>query len=277
MRPNQFINVFALPILLVVFFMACKREPEGIVLPDADLDAEADSVCNEGLRAFSENDEMEAYRSFSKIIIDFPEDAEAYALRSRVLFACGMVNEAVDDYYRAMRLDSSYTIVYDGKMQTSKISGKKLNMDKVLVVGFDVINWILTRAAKKYNDFKPKDAIEDYNRVIQLMPDSVDGYFYRANCYIVLKQYQAAERDYSWVIKLEPTNADAYYSRACANYQLWQRYDALSDLKIAENLGFGPALGYFPILKAFEMGCNNSDKLFRFMDLFKEGIVTTFD
>ena len=59
-------------------------------------------------------------------------------------------------------------------------------------------------------------AIEDYNTVIKLNPDSVEAYIHRGLAYHHKGEYDRAIGDFTKAIELEPNYAGAYYDRGVA-------------------------------------------------------------
>jgi len=58
---------------------------------------------------------------------------------------------------------------------------------------------------------KYQEAIENFNKAIELDPNSVAFYFARGDVYEILKKYEEAINDYDKAIKLEPNNSYFYY------------------------------------------------------------------
>ena len=59
-------------------------------------------------------------------------------------------------------------------------------------------------------------AIEDYDTVIKLNPDSVDAYIHRGLAYHHKGEYDRAIGDFTKAIELKPNCAGAYYDRGVA-------------------------------------------------------------
>ena len=59
-------------------------------------------------------------------------------------------------------------------------------------------------------------AIEDYNTVIEMKPDSVEAYIHRGLAYHHKGEYDRATEDFNKAIELEPNYAGAYYDRGVA-------------------------------------------------------------
>jgi tetratricopeptide (TPR) repeat protein len=72
-------------------------------------------------------------------------------------------------------------------------------------------------------------AIEEYDRAIELDPDFADAYVGRGDAYYYLGEYQPAIEDYDQAIELDPDYADAYDSRGWAHYYLGLETEAEAD------------------------------------------------
>jgi tetratricopeptide (TPR) repeat protein len=67
--------------------------------------------------------------------------------------------------------------------------------------------------AKEY-----RDAIADFNRVLQITSNDIDTLFYRSYLYAEIKDYDGAIAGYTELIELKPDNAVYYYNRGIAYY-----------------------------------------------------------
>ena len=101
---------------------------------------------------------------------------------------------------------------------------------------------------------KPVKAIDydiikqDLDKVIELAPDFVYGYYNRANIYSLMKDYRAALIDYDKAIHLDPNFADAYFNRGLVNIYLGNNRQGILDLSKAGELGLFSA---YNIIKRF--------------------------
>jgi tetratricopeptide (TPR) repeat protein len=59
-------------------------------------------------------------------------------------------------------------------------------------------------------------AIKDFSKAIKLDPNNADAYFFRGSVYGQLKQYEKAIEDFNRAIELNPTDIGAYYYRVLA-------------------------------------------------------------
>ena len=70
------------------------------------------------------------------------------------------------------------------------------------------------------------NAIADFNKNIELKPDSTDGYNSRGNAYEDKDQYERAIQDYNQAIHIDSKYSLAYYNRGLA-------YNHLGDFDLA--------------------------------------------
>jgi tetratricopeptide (TPR) repeat protein len=89
---------------------------------------------------------------------------------------------------------------------------------------------------------------QDLDKVIELVPDFVYGYYNRANIYSLMKDYRAALVDYDKAIHLDPNFADAYFNRGLVNIYLGNNRQGILDLSKAGELGLFSA---YNIIKRF--------------------------
>ena len=86
-------------------------------------------------------------------------------------------------------------------------------------------------------------AIEDYDRAIEIRPGYVDAYNNRGNAYIALGNYKQAIEDYGRAIEIKP-DADAYYNRGHAYADLGNHRQAIEDYGRAIKIKPGYADAY---------------------------------
>lgn len=77
-------------------------------------------------------------------------------------------------------------------------------------------------------------ALENYNLVLEHTPENVKGYFNRASVHMAMEQYQAALNDYTKAIELYPDFANAYLQRGRLKEMLRDYQGARSDKATAE-------------------------------------------
>ena len=102
----------------------------------------------------------------------------------------------------------------------------------------------VTRGLAYHNLGNRQQAINDYNKAIQLNPQDDAAYKYRGLSYAMLGNHQQAINDYSKAIELGPKDARAYYSRGISYLLLKNKQKAIEDVKTAAKLGYKDAQDY---------------------------------
>lgn len=89
---------------------------------------------------------------------------------------------------------------------------------------------------------------KDLDKVIELAPDFVYGYYDRGNVFSALKDYRSALEDYNKVIEMDPEFAEAYFNRGLTHIFLGNNKQGIMDLSKAGELGIVSA---YNIIKRF--------------------------
>ena len=89
---------------------------------------------------------------------------------------------------------------------------------------------------------------KDLDKVLELAPDFVYGYYNRANVSSALKDYRTALEDYNKVIELDPEFAEAYFNRGLTQIFLGNNKQGILDLSKAGELG---VISAYNIIKRF--------------------------
>jgi tetratricopeptide (TPR) repeat protein len=76
---------------------------------------------------------------------------------------------------------------------------------------------------------QPREAIEEYNKAIELDPEMADAYNNRGRAYIVRGMYESAIEDLDEAIRLDPEMAIAYNNRGLAYVGLGEYERAIED------------------------------------------------
>jgi tetratricopeptide (TPR) repeat protein len=69
---------------------------------------------------------------------------------------------------------------------------------------------------------RESDAVAEYNKAIELDPESAEAYYRRGMSYDSLGEFECAVEDYTEAIRLDPDYPEAYSFRATAHYMLMQ-------------------------------------------------------
>jgi len=110
------------------------------------------------------------------------------------------------------------------------------------------VDELLKSGDKKLTARKYKEALEDFNKAVELDPYSADIYNYRGMTKYFLEDYQGALADFNKTIELQPDYAEAYNLRGVVKGELNDNKGACEDWEKSFELGFKNA---FVLLKKF--------------------------
>ena len=88
---------------------------------------------------------------------------------------------------------------------------------------------LLHRATTRYYDRKYEEVVSDCNKVLEIDPNSIDGYILRGKAKGNLNQNFEAITDFNDVLDLDDTNTEAYYYRGIAKGMLNRPTEAIED------------------------------------------------
>ena len=125
-------------------------------------------------------------------------EAERAYNKGTDIFRQGLFEGAVPHYTTAIQLDPNYADAYSSRGGLYSILGQY------------------------------EDALQDFEKAIQLDPDS-GPYIYRGITYSELGEYQKAINDYTRLIQIDPYDAYALHMRSLAYYSLGQTANAKDD------------------------------------------------
>jgi tetratricopeptide (TPR) repeat protein len=102
------------------------------------------------------------------------------------------------------------------------------------------VEWLNTY--HKLNQYE--EAIEDYNKAIELNPKNAEAYNNRGNAHSELNKHEEAIEDFNKAIELDPKYAEAYNNRGNAYYELNKHEEAIEDFNKAIELNPNFAAAY---------------------------------
>ena len=175
----------------------------------------------------------------SAAIVNNPQNADIRFARSMDFYLVQDWDNAVEDLTQAILCDGNYFLAYFNR---AMIRFKQLEYQK---------------AEKEFDESKPRiplkasdyDLIQrDLDKVVELVPDFVYGYYNRANVSVAMNDYRSALADYDKAIELDPKLADAYFNRGLVHIYLGNTKLGIQDLSKAGELGLYTA---YNVIKRF--------------------------
>ncbi|MEI0566725.1 tetratricopeptide repeat protein [Brachyspira pulli] len=175
------------------------------------------------------------------------DDFELYKERGDLRAELGLYEAAIDDYKKALELNSNY--------KEAKQALKKTEND------LDIYNFInsnsliendsgkdsgyyFDKAYKFYDERKYKESIVYYSKTIELDNNNSAAYNNRGLAKNNLGQYQEALKDCNKAIELDPNYSNAYNGRGNAKYGLGQYEEAIKDYDKAIELDINFSMAY---------------------------------
>jgi tetratricopeptide (TPR) repeat protein len=181
-------------------------------------------------------------------IMKSPEKARPYNNRGDALVDQKRLEEAYQDFSKAIELLPNYSMAYYNR---GNLYQKQKNYDLAIsdyttaISNRPEFDRAFNNRGSVFKDLNRLDeALADYNQAISINRFYHMAYNNRGSVYILQKQYQRAIEDLDQAISLKPDFAEALGNRGIAKLQIGNT-DGCVDLKSASDLGFAPAGEYF--------------------------------
>lgn len=183
------------------------------------------------------DDQGKANQLFKDIINENPEDADSYVLYAGYLEKQGKLDEVIMYYKKAHQLDPDNKEIAlklgDAYFKTSRYKeavelfqqAKEkvlLDIDELLkdVESYQKLDPVvlkshidvLKKTAQAYMNLKEyRNAIQEYKKIIEIIPKHVSSRIEIGNAYAFLKEYSEAIKYYDHALELELNNLTVYY------------------------------------------------------------------
>jgi tetratricopeptide (TPR) repeat protein len=184
------------------------------------------------------DEKEEADQLFKDIVNENPDDANGYLLYAGYLEKQGKLDEAIMNYEKAHQLDPNnknialmlgdayftadrYEEAIESYQQAREEALQNINellksMESYQTLDPEVLEshiYVLKRIADAYMNLKKyKDAIQEYEKILEIIPKHVSSRIEIGNAYTLLKKYDKAMEYYNQALELEPNNLTVYYS-----------------------------------------------------------------
>lgn len=88
---------------------------------------------------------------------------------------------------------------------------------------------------------EPKEALKDYNKIIELSPNEDFAYLQKGRIKMDFKDFKGAILEFTKCIEVNPKNSEAYYFRGLCKGKYYDKFGACKDFSMAGELGFTDA------------------------------------
>jgi tetratricopeptide (TPR) repeat protein len=106
-------------------------------------------------------------------------------------------------------------------------------------------DYYVQSAVRKHKRHDIIGALQDYDRAIELEPDSSQIFFDRGLARNEINSYEAAIEDFDRALELDPENDSAMFNRGIAKYELKRFDEALKDFNRTIAMVPGDAKAYY--------------------------------
>ena len=183
----------------------------------------------------------EAIQNYDKAIeLDSNVNSIYYYNRGNAYFSLGKFENAIQDYNKAIDLNPNDDLSYNNRgnayFSLGKFEDAIQDYNKAIDLNPNDASYYNNRGTTFANLEKYEDAIQDYNKTIDLNPNDNSAYFNRGTAFSYLNEYEKAIQDYNKAIDLNPNDASAYFNRGIAFTNLSNYEKAIQDYNKAIEL-----------------------------------------
>lgn len=203
----------------------------------SDAELPMDDFTKLALDKAKQGDAQGALDAFSVAIAANPDGASVpYYYRGLVYIDMGQVNDAIDDFTKAIELDGHFPQAYAARgtanLMISRPAKAVEDFDKALQLDPKNATTYVNRA-RAYMGLKMLDEADaDLGKAIDLSPDLMAAYFNRGVLRMLQENQQGALEDFNKCIAINPNAPAPYFNRAVANIELGDKKAAATDLAV---------------------------------------------
>lgn len=169
-----------------------------------------------------------------------PKSVKVLSNRAMVLHSMGRLSEACDDYRRILEVDSTDIDALAKhsalSMLFADLASVRRNVNTLSRVAPDDPRTFTSTASLRIAEGNINGALENYNTLISKWPTALH-YQLRANCHLMLQNYNDASADINEAIRLAPDDGELFLFRAHLNRLRFRNDDANADAERAAQLG----------------------------------------
>ena len=185
-----------------------------------------------------------AIADYTEAIKINPNNTESYILRGSAFNDKGEKNNAIADYTKAIEIDQKSVRAYlaraDFYFDEKDYDKAITDCTEAIKINPNNIESHILRGRAFKNKGENNNAIADYTKAIEnSSTDSRDiPYDYRATAYFANGEHAKAIEDWNRAIQIDPSFCSHYFWRAEAYYKIKEYDKALYDILKAKNLGY---------------------------------------
>jgi len=182
-----------------------------------------------------DQDNLEEAFNTAEVALMLKSDDISYYLHGLVNERKGDLDNAEDDYEKAIRKNKKFVDAYlslaELQVKTGSYEDAFENCEEVLELNPNNTDAYLVRSKIHAKKLDYPNAINDLSKAILIDPDDPELFMARGGYYQEFTQHQSAINDFNKVILLDENNAEAYYQRAWSNEQIANFKAAIKDYK----------------------------------------------
>ena len=147
---------------------------------------------------------------------------------------------AIDSYSQAIKIKpnaEAYSNTGNAKNNLGRYKDAIEDFDKAIEINPNYIIAHINRGTANFNLKQYKDAIKDFDKAIEINPNYAIAYNYKGIANLELGQYKDTIKDFDEAIETNPNFATTYYNKGIAYLCLSKWEDAKADLTTAKNKG----------------------------------------
>ena len=192
----------------------------------------------------------EAIQNYDKAIeLDSNVNSIYYYNRGNAYFSLGKFENAIQDYNKAIDLNPNDDLSYNNRgnayFSLGKFEDAIQDYNKAIDLNPNDDLSYNNRGNAYFSLGKFEDAIQDYNKAIDLNPNDASYYNNRGTTFANLEKYEDAIQDYNKTIDLNPNDNSAYFNRGTAFSYLNEYEKAIQDYNKAIDLNPNDDSAYF--------------------------------
>jgi tetratricopeptide (TPR) repeat protein len=179
----------------------------------------------------------EAIEIFNEILLEDPDNAEAFHGRGEVKVKMGDLSAALSDYNSAIGLNPR---VPDYYLSRGIARGQLQNFEQAFndfnsAIELDPLSFMAynDRAVLKVRQGKVEEGLKDYKRAIELNPAAAMSYVNRGAARAMLGEHSSAMEDFNMAISKDPSLIMAYISRSMLREEAGELEPAMEDIERA--------------------------------------------